>query len=293
MPEKKIAADGTRYTDHDLSFGIAWGPVGGRDSHFSLRRGGQLPYVLTNGVLQPNPQFDPTAPADMTGGDGVADSAIWPEDRDGKLVQVADDVAVLEARRTQMVGVCDRCHAAGFATERLDIADGMHENAAHVVHEAEDIIRALNFDGLIDPAVNVRPANPDAVGAIILGGTQLYRNLSSLERLFFKMYKYDQVKTWHGAYHMNPDYTHWYGWAELNLDLADIGDEATDRRRDFVLEYAIEHGLNAVWDVPYQGVIYAIGSMEKLYDLYPAGQNMSVDANGSGTPTTYTGLTFH
>jgi hypothetical protein len=33
--------------------------------------------------------------------------------------------------------------------------------------------------------------------------------------------------------------------------------------------------------------------MEKLYDLYPAGQNMSVDANGSGTPTTYNGITFH
>jgi hypothetical protein len=169
----------------------------------------------------------------------------------------------------------------------------MHENAAAVVHESEDIIRALNFDGLIEPAVGARPANPDAVGAIILAGAQLYRNLSAIERLFFKAYKYDQVKTWHGAYHMNPDYAHWYGWAELNMTLADIADEATDRRRDFALQYAIEHGLDDVWEVPYQGVIYDIGSMTKLYDLYPAGQNMSVDANGSGTPTTYTGLTFH
>lgn len=191
MPLKKVAADGTPYTDHDLSFGIAFGPVGARDKHYSFRRNGQLPYVLVNNTLQPNPDFDPTAPVDMTGADGIPDSEIWPEDRDGKVVQVADDAAVLAARRREMVGVCDGCHTAGFATDRLDAADGMHRNAAAVVAEAEDIIRALNFDGLIEPAPNAREPNDDAVGAIILAGAQLYRNLSHIERLFFKMYKYD------------------------------------------------------------------------------------------------------
>jgi hypothetical protein len=87
-------------------------------------------------------------------------------------VQVADDAArPRRAPTAQMVGVCDGCHTAGFATDRLDIADGMHATRRRVVHEAEDIIRALNFDGLIEPAESA-PARPttDAVGAIILAG---------------------------------------------------------------------------------------------------------------------------
>lgn len=44
---------------------------------------------------------------------------------------------------------------------------------------------------------------------------------------------------------------------------------------------------------PYQGVLWDIGSMNELTDLFPAGSNVAVDANGSGTPVTYTGITFH
>jgi len=268
MPTRRTGADGGTYSDHDLSFGIAWGPVGGAASHLSIRRGGQLPYMLTGTTLAPNPAFDPAAPYDMSGGDGGPDpgSLYYPLDKPGKIVQVADTTAVLNARRAEMVAVCKKCHAQSFATERLDIADGLHRNVTSVVNEAKDIIYALNSDGLIEPAPSggVRPPNPDTVASIVLAGTQLYRNLSGIERAFFKMYKYDNVKAWHGAYHFNSDYAHWYGWAELNMDLSDISNEATKMRRDFALIYAIENGLTNVWDVPYQGVIYDTGSMTKL-----------------------------
>lgn len=121
----------------------------------------------------------------------------------------------------------------------------------------------------------------------------VYRNLTHLERLYFKMYKYDFVKTWHGAYHANPDYTHWYGWAELNLDFSDIASAAYDIRRYYALQMCLENNLASVWTVPYQGVYWSTGSMTEVYDLFPAGTDMSVDANGSGSPTVYRGLTFH
>lgn len=292
MPQRLTAPDGTTYTDHDLSYGIAFGPVGGADSHRSFRRGGQLPYAIVGGLLQANPAFDPAAVVDMNGANGTPDSA-FADDVDGTIAQVVDDAAVLTARRAQMTSVCAPCHTETFADFQLEVADGMHENAEILKYEAEDIIRALNFDGLLVPTVGSRPANPDAVGAIILGGAMLYRNLSRIERDFFKFYKYDFVRTWHGAYHMNPDYAHWYGWAELNLGFADIADGAYSLRRDAALESAIESGSSTVWTVPYQGVIYSTGSMTEISDLYPAGTSVSVDANGSGTPTTYTGITFH
>jgi hypothetical protein len=292
MGKKLPGQNGQPYTDHDLSFGLAYGPVGGRDAHLSFTRGGELPYVLANGELSHNPKYDPGAPYDMTGGDGVPDSQ-FPGDLDGVVKQVADAKDVLAARRAEMIAACHPCHDQAFAETRLEVADGLHENAASVTHEAEDILRALAFDGLVTPDPKFRPANPDIIASIVLGGPMLYRDLSRIERLYFKLYKYDQVKTWQGAYHMNPDYAHWYGWAETNLTFTDIADEATKTRTDHALKWAIEHGSQKVWDVPWQGVLWEVGSMKKVYDLFPAGKDVSVDASGSGTPVTYTGLTFH
>ncbi len=291
MSRRRTATDGTTYTDHDLSFGIAYGPVGGRDTHMSFRRGAQLPYTLTGTALSANTAWDPRAAVDFAGADGTPDSA-YTNDRDGTIVQVADATNVLTARRAEMLSVCDSCHARSFADFRLRVADGMHTNVTTLTHEAEDIIRALNFDGLIVPTVASRPTNPDAVGAIILGGAQLYRRLSAVERAFFELYKYDAVKTWHGAYHANPDYAHWYGWAAANLHFADIADGAYRARREAALEYAIRNGRTTVWTVPYQGVVWTTGSMVETFDLFPAGTT-SVDSFGSGTPINYTGITFH
>lgn len=303
MPNKGTKPDGGTYTDHDLSFGIAWGPVGGVASHVSFRRNGQLAYVLNGSTLQPNPSYDPSAPYDMTlPADAGADpgTLYYPLDKPGRIVTVTDPLNVLNARRAQMVQVCTKCHAQSFATERLDIADGMHRNVTSVVNEAKDIIYALNYDRLLDPmpSGSLRPPNPDSAAEIVLAGTQLYRNLSSIERTFFKMYKYDNVKAWHGAYHFNPDYAHWYGWAELNMSLADIAGEAGKIRRDYALLWAIENNATTVWQVPYQGVIYATGSMNKLYDLYtPDGGSQAIQPYGPTGPTiTYDGgtlFTFH
>lgn len=55
----------------------------------------------------------------------------------------------------------------------------------------------------------------------------LYEDTSHIERLLFKMKKYDYAKTIKGAYHQNPAYTHWYGNAELKMDLIDIKAEAS------------------------------------------------------------------
>lgn len=45
------------------------------------------------------------------------------------------------------------------------------------------------------------------------------------------------MRSYQGAFHMNPDYQHWYGWAEMKRDLAEIRAEAKALRA--------EHGKKA------------------------------------------------
>ncbi len=59
----------------------------------------------------------------------------------------------------------------------------------------------------------------------------LYEDYSHIERLLFKMKKFSLAKTVKGAYHQNPAYTHWYGNAELKMDLVDIKAEASRLRK--------------------------------------------------------------
>lgn len=60
---------------------------------------------------------------------------------------------------------------------------------------------------------------------------QPYTNTSGIEAEFFEMFKYALVHSWKGAYHMNPDYSHWYGWAQINLDLEKIKSQNSTLRR--------------------------------------------------------------
>ena len=46
-----------------------------------------------------------------------------------------------------------------------------------------------------------------------------------------------RMRNFQGAFHMNPDYQHWYGWAEMKRDLAEIKAEAKALRA--------EHGKKA------------------------------------------------
>jgi len=40
------------------------------------------------------------------------------------------------------------------------------------------------------------------------------------------MFLEHRLRSFQGAFHMNPDCQHWYGWAELNRDLVEIRAEA-------------------------------------------------------------------
>jgi len=136
-----------------------------------------------------------------------------------------------DGRRSKMVAVCGECHARSFVLKNLEGADAIKADVDSLLWDPVMRIRGLWWDGLLDPMPQNREPNPNFGQALVLGGQQLYGGTSAIEQLFFYTYKYDHVNTFKGAYHINPDYSHWFGWSEVNQDLDLIKGEESKLRR--------------------------------------------------------------
>ena len=44
------------------------------------------------------------------------------------------------------------------------------------------------------------------------------------------MFLFHRQKAYQGVMHINPDYMHWYGWAEMKSDLVTIKERAGEMR---------------------------------------------------------------
>ena len=148
--------------------------------------------------------------------------------------------AAFEENRTAMISVCTQCHSESFARAKLSEADSVKNETNALTGEARNILIELYSDGLLDPMPADRTANPITGYNLTLMGQQLYSNTSGIETLFFKMYKYHDVTAWKGGYHFSPDYTHWYGWAEVNHDLELIKAEDRELRARQNIEPPLE-----------------------------------------------------
>jgi len=142
------------------------------------------------------------------------------------------------AGRAKMLSICSRCHSTSFATDVLARADEIKMQSDAKAGEAIKIIKDLERDGLLDPMPENRPPNPVTGNKLPLTGQQTYSDTSRIEAEFFELYKYALIHSWKGAYHMNPDYAHWYGWAQLNLQMEKIKGENRTLRRLAELEKA-------------------------------------------------------
>ncbi|HAD04792.1 MAG: hypothetical protein A2091_11710 [Desulfuromonadales bacterium GWD2_61_12] len=132
-----------------------------------------------------------------------------------------------EERRREMTTVCVECHAPAFAARELIRADTVREESTLLTKEADAIVWDLADLGELDPLPTERAPHPFAGSSLVTDGQMLYEDTSHIERLLFKMKKYDWAKAVKGSYHQNPAYAHWYGNAELKMDLVDIRAEAS------------------------------------------------------------------
>lgn len=125
------------------------------------------------------------------------------------------------AARDRMLSVCTGCHARDFAQQNLEAADALTKDSDKLVAEAIDIVEGLYSDGILERPKD-RPPVPDLL--------RFYDVKSPIEEKLYTMFLQHRMRSYQGAFHMNPDYQHYYGWAELNHDLVEIRADAAQLR---------------------------------------------------------------
>lgn len=136
-------------------------------------------------------------------------------------------------RREEMIGVCIQCHSRRFATEELENADRVKEEGFRLLEQGKGVVEKAERQDLLFPSVEQRPPHPTEGKKLVLGDPQLYVGTSHLERLFFPMFKFHNIRVWKSGYHFSPAYTHGHGWTEMQLDLIDIQEEAKKLKEMF------------------------------------------------------------
>jgi len=156
-----------------------------------------------------------------------------------------------QKKRNEMIKVCLICHSEVKAREYLEGADAHKLMGDALVVEARTILHGLYRDKIIDPSHRSRSAGllpgEHFVATNAEGGTfwpaGLYYDVSTIEKEYFDMFFFANLKSYKGAFHMSPDYAWWYGYADTLGHLAKIRDEAerlrmekrTRMRTDFML----------------------------------------------------------
>jgi hypothetical protein len=155
---------------------------------------------------------------------GVLDDKGKPTGRLG-VVQ-AGDVARLTAEswkkeRARMTEVCVSCHATSYAEGELAKGDAIIKASDKLMAEAITIIQGLYKDGILDKPKDY-PMSVDLL--------RFYEVENPIEQVLYEMFLKHRMRSFQGAFHMNPDYQHWYGWAQMKKDIADIRHKAKELR---------------------------------------------------------------
>ena len=135
-------------------------------------------------------------------------------DRNGKSLSKEEQE---ETRKEMIKGVCFQCHIKSLTLERYELADQVKKRAKGVLEEAENVIRELEQEGILKRDT-------------VLGRNQLYQGTSRIEAIYYRMSQFQNIYTWKGAYHFSADFSHWYGWAHLQMSLIEIKEEARKLR---------------------------------------------------------------
>ena len=137
----------------------------------------------------------------------------------GKLARLTGEE--WQAERDRMIRVCSNCHSQAFAQQNLEAADSIIKDSDKLVAQAIDIVEGLYKDGILERPKD-RPPVPDLL--------RFYEVKYPIEQKLYTMFLEHRMRSFQGAFHMNPDYQHWYGWAEMKRDLAEIREEAAQLR---------------------------------------------------------------
>jgi len=125
--------------------------------------------------------------------------------------------------RDKLRKACSRCHSPSFAWRELGKGDGMIREADLVMAEAIEIVAGLYRDGILKKPKNYAYPYPDLL--------TFSDAPTVIEQKLFVMFLEQRNRTFQGAFHSNPDYALWYGWAAMQTSLTEIKQLAEEMRR--------------------------------------------------------------
>lgn len=139
----------------------------------------------------------------------------------GKVARLTKEE--FQKERDKMIKVCSQCHSASYAKGQLDGADMVVKDVDKIMAEAIRLVQGLYKDGILQKPAGWTMA-PDLL--------QFYEAKSAIEQDLYVMFLEYRMRAFQGAFHMNPDYMHWYGWAPMKETLQKMKDEAAKLRAE-------------------------------------------------------------
>ncbi|MEZ0329508.1 MAG: multiheme c-type cytochrome [Dissulfuribacterales bacterium] len=127
-----------------------------------------------------------------------------------------------EAERKRIVEVCYQCHSPNFANENIKNADKMVKEADKLFAEAIEVVAGLYKDGIIKQKKGQPYPYPDLL--------TFYDVNTKVEEVLYEMFMDHRMKAFQANFHMNPDYSTWYGYAKMVKDLVEIKELAQEMR---------------------------------------------------------------
>jgi len=128
----------------------------------------------------------------------------------------------------QGLGVLD---PSGKPTARLDVVKAA--DVARLTQEAFDKERTKT----LETCTKCHGAFPDLL--------TFHDAPTPIEQKLFVMFLEHRMRTFQGAFHASPDYVTWYGWSEMQRDLAEIRSMAEELRRAKKIDARLEAAASA------------------------------------------------
>ncbi len=125
--------------------------------------------------------------------------------------------------REKMLTVCNQCHSRNFAKGELDKGDQLIREADGMMAEAIRVVAGLYRDGILKQPKGYAYRFPDLLA--------FHDAPTSIEQKLYRMFMEYRMRTFMGAFHANPDYAFWYGWAEMRRELTEIKEKEAELRK--------------------------------------------------------------
>ena len=146
-----------------------------------------------------------------------------------------------QTQRVKMEAICANCHSANYVADQMKASDDIVRETDKIMADSIRTVRSLYADGLLTAPKGWKYA-PDLL--------QFYEANSTAEQELYVMFLEYRMRAFQGAFHANPDYMHWYGWATMKESAQKIRDEAA-RIRD-------EAGAKRVQSLAYGAVVISL-----------------------------------